>query len=375
MSFDPAAWWRAFQLPNIDMSLAPLSAGGVLPAPALASLPGIDPLPPLGLEGAALGASPYAAATGTNGPMLPAAKVIEERPRKPKEVKATTPVAAVDDNGFSVPTGGADIYTAIDEIAGDPNIALAMKLAVQLESGGRADAVGDNGQSHGFYQIYQAAHGKNITPEQSRDARASTKYMLPEFQAAYRKVPAEMWRTNPMQAAALTAFYAERPAKMYDQGNIQAGWAKVQQPRQRAATGRVWDWFGGNKHAISGNFGDQDGPYPGDGHRGADIAAPHGTNIMVPVDAIVTQAGELGGGYGYGVILKMADGTSTVIGHMSRVDVRAGETLRAGTYLGASGGTPGTPGAGKSTGAHVHFETRDAAGRPFDPRTRYRFGD
>ena len=57
-------------------------------------------------------------------------------------------------------------------------------------------------------------------------------------------------------------------------------------------------------------------------------------------------------GYGNMVEVAHADGVSTRYGHMSRISVSVGEPIRTGQILGALGNT------GRSTGAHLHYETR-----------------
>jgi hypothetical protein len=59
-------------------------------------------------------------------------------------------------------------------------------------------------------------------------------------------------------------------------------------------------------------------------------------------------------GLGYAAAVRHPDGTRTVYGHCSGRMARAGSTVVAGQVLALSGGAKGTPGAGKSTGAHVH---------------------
>jgi murein DD-endopeptidase MepM/ murein hydrolase activator NlpD len=59
-------------------------------------------------------------------------------------------------------------------------------------------------------------------------------------------------------------------------------------------------------------------------------------------------------GLGYAAAVRRPDGTRTIYGHCSGRMARAGSTVAAGQVLALSGGAKGTPGAGKSTGAHVH---------------------
>ncbi|MFJ3835246.1 peptidoglycan DD-metalloendopeptidase family protein [Streptomyces sp. NPDC090054] len=60
------------------------------------------------------------------------------------------------------------------------------------------------------------------------------------------------------------------------------------------------------------------------------------------------------GAYGNCVILRMEDGRFTLYAHLSRVDVKAGQSVSGGLRLGLSGAT------GNVTGPHLHFETRTA---------------
>ena len=92
-------------------------------------------------------------------------------------------------------------------------------------------------------------------------------------------------------------------------------------------------------------------------HQGIDIVVPFGTPVAAANDGIVFVV-RLGGATGYTyVLIGHRGGYATVYGHLSSVSVSAGDTVSAGQIIGATGGTPGTEGAGKmTTGAHLHFE-------------------
>ncbi|MBO4854184.1 MAG: peptidoglycan DD-metalloendopeptidase family protein [Oscillospiraceae bacterium] len=95
-------------------------------------------------------------------------------------------------------------------------------------------------------------------------------------------------------------------------------------------------------------------------HRGVDIGAAWGTNILAAKAGTVILAG-WNGGYGNCVIIQHGSGGYyTVYGHMSRILVSLNQTVAQGQVIGLVGNT------GNSNGAHIHFEIHEG-GQLKDP--------
>ena len=99
-------------------------------------------------------------------------------------------------------------------------------------------------------------------------------------------------------------------------------------------------------------------------HLGIDYAAPTGTPVRSVGQGIVDVAGSQGG-FGNVVMVKHASGQTTVYAHLSRINVKRGQSVMQGQTLGLVGAT------GWATGPHLHFEFR-VNGQHKDPRTMAR---
>lgn len=113
------------------------------------------------------------------------------------------------------------------------------------------------------------------------------------------------------------------------------------------------------------------GQRPGSYHVGTDFAVPQGTPLRATVDGTIVRHNTDGlGAYVLDIIAD--DGLLIRNGHLSRMDVNTGQRVSAGQVIGLTGGQRGTPGAGMSTGPHLHWELRrDRAwsdGAWIDPR-------
>ena len=88
-------------------------------------------------------------------------------------------------------------------------------------------------------------------------------------------------------------------------------------------------------------------------HDGVDYAAPTGTPLYAMSRGTVISSG-WNGGLGQKVAIQFWDGSVAWYGHMSRIDVYAGQTVMPGQMVGAVGNT------GNSTGPHLHLEIQAA---------------
>ena len=88
-------------------------------------------------------------------------------------------------------------------------------------------------------------------------------------------------------------------------------------------------------------------------HLGVDLAGPVGTPIHATADGVVGRA-DWFSGYGLYVQLEHGGALETRYGHMSRLNVEAGQQVHKGDVIGYIGST------GRTTGPHLHYEVRVA---------------
>lgn len=108
--------------------------------------------------------------------------------------------------------------------------------------------------------------------------------------------------------------------------------------------------------------------YKGFGHNGVDFRASIGTSIKAALSGVVAGEGNTDltlGCYSFGkwIMLKHADGLSTLYAHLSLQTVSLGDTVTTGQLIGYSGNT------GYTTGPHLHFGVYATAGVEIEPYT------
>ena len=107
-------------------------------------------------------------------------------------------------------------------------------------------------------------------------------------------------------------------------------------------------WPIANNQHITTEFMEADAIY-GRAHRGMDIGAGMGTDILAIKSGTVVRSG-WNNSYGWFVKIEHVDGSSTLYAHMSKRKVEEGDTVAAGDIIGYVGST------GDSTGPHLHLE-------------------
>jgi len=113
---------------------------------------------------------------------------------------------------------------------------------------------------------------------------------------------------------------------------------------------------------VNSEFGRRLSPWDGlaERHTGLDIGTPARTPVQAPAPGTIVMASG-GGDYGSHVVIDHGNGVRSLYGHLSEIDVRAGQQVEKGQVIGRVGST------GRSTGPHLHYEIL-VQGKPVDPR-------
>lgn len=120
--------------------------------------------------------------------------------------------------------------------------------------------------------------------------------------------------------------------------------------RERGYTPSVWPVVG----KLESGFGGRRNPFGGSSyefHSGQDIDAALGDPVVAGASGKVTFVGWQNG-YGQLVVIDHGGGLTTRYGHLSHIDVAAGQMVERSQFIGRVGST------GRSTGPHLHYEIR-----------------
>lgn len=179
---------------------------------------------------------------------------------------------------------------------------------------------------------------------------------------ATRKAQSELLRETKAQESNFQAILAEKQAA---RASFEAALADLQtrlqytiDPSKIPPAGKgILRWPLDNVK-LTQYFGDTDfarsGGYAGKGHNGIDLRASIGTPVKSALTGTVIGTGNtdaVRGCYSYGkwVMIKHANGLSTLYAHLSQINVSDGASVATGQVIGYSGST------GYATGPHLHF--------------------
>ena len=95
-------------------------------------------------------------------------------------------------------------------------------------------------------------------------------------------------------------------------------------------------------------------------HGGVDYGVPIGTQVYAAADGTIEDTSFDAGGFGNYIRMRDKDGNQLYYGHLDQKVATSGQRVKAGDLVGYSGNSGG------STGAHLHFEVRNA-GNKIDP--------
>lgn len=126
------------------------------------------------------------------------------------------------------------------------------------------------------------------------------------------------------------------------------------------------DSLSGHHYPYKGWMSSKFGPRGGRGHHGVDLPLKTGDPVYATFDGKVRYSAFSSSGYGNLIIIRHTNGLETYYAHLSERNVESGDWVIAGQQIGKGGST------GRSSGPHLHFETR-YKGLSFDPERIFDF--
>ncbi len=209
-------------------------------------------------------------------------------------------------------------------------------------------------------QLHQTLSGEQQAVEQTKKQKDSLLSQTANKEANYQKLLAEKKAARQQFEKEMRSYEAQL-SFILDKSTIPAvGSGVLAWPFEAGYMLGCPGFSGalGNPNCITQYFGNtafaQSGAYNGNGHNGIDFRAPVGTKVLAALTGTVSGTGDtdaVSGCYSYGkwVLIKHANGLSTLYAHLSSIAVSPGQAVSTGQLIGHSGNT------GYSTGPHLHF--------------------
>ena len=211
----------------------------------------------------------------------------------------------------------------IDKYAAQIEELEAAKLVVETEKAEQVEAKGLLTEQQDKLEVLRNEKSKVIS-ELNKDIAA--------LEAAEKQKEKD---ANALQAEINKALSSKSASNVVYRGNGKFAWPS-------ASSTRITSNFGYRIHPIFGTK---------KLHRGLDIGAAAGTNVLAAESGVVLTAG-YNSSYGYYITINHGSGYVTLYAHNSKLLVKSGDTVSRGQVIAKCGST------GNSTGPHIHFEVQ-----------------
>lgn len=258
--------------------------------------------------------------------------------------------------GGGNPATQSAIAKAAQETGVPYNIALAVAVA---ESGLDPNAVGDQGCSHGLFQLNTCGgEGQGMSLAELQDPYTNALTALRQFAAVAQANPGIVndpgaWAAQAQRPADPTS-YAQRVNNL-----IQSGFGG-------SPSGIVPKPFDGS-YPITLDYGQGD-PFGGS-EQGIDYGMHQGTLLYSPFAGTIQVEDDGKSNWGKRVFVRLDNGYTFAIGHMHSFSVSDGQRVNPGDILGESGGNPNDPSSGGSTGDHIEVQWISPGGQYLNPHS------
>lgn len=235
-----------------------------------------------------------------------------------------------------------------------PNLALGVELEGGLIQGGLVVGSGARGATVTLDgQVLRVSPEGHFILGFSRDAKplAELRVRFDDGRVEARRLTIQQRRYNVQRIDGLPAKMVTPPAAVIARIVRENKWIKaarqIDSPEPLFLSG--WQWP--SKGRVSGVYGSQRilNGKPRQPHYGIDIAAPKGSLVVAPADAIVRLAEDDLYYTGGTLILDHGHGLSSAFLHLATVDVAVGAVVKRGQKIATIGST------GRSTGAHLDW--------------------
>ncbi len=216
----------------------------------------------------------------------------------------------------------------------------------------------DQGVINSYVADQTAVKDAKTIIENEKAEVVSARDILADKQGTLKSLQAEKQALIDSLNADIKALEKEEKAAEAEYNSIMAEVKRAQQKNSSSGvtvtkgTGQ-FVWPSAVSTRVTSYFGYRDKPNAAatSNHRGIDIGAPNGSNVLAADAGTVIVAGS-GRSYGNYIVIDHGNGYTTLYAHNSRLCVSVGDSVSRGQVIAKCGST------GNSTGPHIHFEVK-----------------